>query len=166
MGLRAGVQKTFRLEIPCNSPGCSFPGQDPDSPVPHPSLPLEDFVRIRGGSRSYRGALMPPPVSVSGLGWSRAPSPSLTCRVGPGTSWFSCPSRAPDPALQPTPGARQAGDPWSLHSSHLLGARPGALPPAGNPAAQQTRPSSCQAAVANGTLSVYSADEEIAIKGG
>ena len=36
MGLRAGVKKTFRLAMPCNSPGCSFQAktQTPQCPTP------------------------------------------------------------------------------------------------------------------------------------
>lgn len=81
--------KDFRLEIPCNSPGCSFPDRDPDSPVPRPSLPPEDFVRVRGwGSRSYRGALMLPP--CLSLGWAGAgplhgPSPARWAQAHPGS---------------------------------------------------------------------------------
>ena len=165
-GAEGWSQKDIQTRNALQQPWLQLPRPRPRLPSAPPLSAPEDFLRMGGwGSRAFRGALMLPP-SVSRLGWSRAPSRPLTCKVGPGTSWFSRPSGTSDPALQPTPGACQAGHPWSLHSCHLLSARPGALPPAGAPATQQSRPSSSQAAAANGTLSAYSADEEIAIKGG
>lgn len=62
--------------------------------------------------------------------------------------------------LRPCAAAHAGGSPF-ISSSQRLPWRP-----AGAPATQQTCPSSSQAAAANGTLSAYSADEEIAIKGG
>lgn len=166
-GAEGWSPKDFQTRNTLQQPRLQLPRPGPRLPSAPPFSARRRLCEGKGvGFSLISGRSDAAPLSVSGLGWSRAPSRPLTCKVGPGTSWFSRPSRTPDPALQPTPGARQAGHPWSLHSSHLLSARPGTLPPAGAPATQQTRPSCSQAAAANGTRSASSADEEIAIKGG
>ena len=115
-GAEGWSQKDIQTRNALQQPWLQLPRPRPRLPSAPPLSAPEDFLRMGGwGSRAFRGALMLPP-SVSRLGWSRAPSRPLTCKVGPGTSWFSRPSGTSDPALQPTPGrARRGTHGLSIH---------------------------------------------------
>ena len=165
MGLRAGVKKTFRLAMPCNSPGCSFQAKTQTPQCPTPLCPGRLFEDGGVGFLCLSGRSDAAPICLQ-AGLEQGPFKAPHLLGGPRHVLVLTSFRDLRPCAAAHAGACQAGHPWSLHSCHLLSARPGALPPAGAPATQQSRPSSSQAAAANGTLSAYSADEEIAIKGG